>query len=285
MKECFLRAGVQWLFVLLLLTSRSVAPLYAQSSKDEDFLATLGQLRNATFEDKENIVGKLAQSGHPNVRAVLTAFLEGRLYFRNQDQKIFLVKPGAEDAATLDLIDPLTMKAAGSASSDDLTKVVANNRLRRVLETTLARFGLVSTDPSVRLDAVRDIERDLNEGNVQLLRERNSVETDFTVKKEIATGLALAALDGSDSQARLAAIATLRQSLRQDVLNRLEALLEKSADGNFTESDEHVRQAAAVAVKSINRWRGFYSDVQTLFFGLSLGSVLVLIAIGLAITV
>ena len=126
--------------------------------------------------------------------------------------------------------------------------------------------------------------KDLDEGNVQLLRERSGVETDSRVKKEIATGLALAALDGSDAQARLSAISTLRHSLRQDVLNKLQALLEKSPDGTFVESDERVRQAAATAVKSIDRWRTFYSGIETLFFGLSLGSVLVLIAIGLAIT-
>ena len=79
---------------------------------------------------------------------------------------------GEEDSPTLDLIDPLTLKAAGSASVDDLTKIGTNNHLRRILQTTLARFGLSSTDASVRLDAVRDIEQDLDEGNVQLLRER-----------------------------------------------------------------------------------------------------------------
>src|SRR5205085_3484261 len=52
----------------------------------------------------------------------------------------------------------------------------------------------------------------------------------------------------------------------------------------FVESDEHVRQAAAAAVKSIDRRRSVYSAIQTLFFGFSLGSVLVLVAIGLAIT-
>ena len=61
-------------------------------------------------------------------------------------------------------------------------------------------------------------------------------------------------------------------------------MLDKSPDGSFTESNENVRQAAAAAVKTIDRWRNFYSAFQTLFFGLSLGSVLVLIAIGLAIT-
>jgi urea transport system permease protein len=134
------------------------------------------------------------------------------------------------------------------------------------------------------MDAVRSIEQDLNEGNVKLLQDRVAVETNSKVKTEILTGLALVALDGSDSPARLSAISTLRQSLRQDVLNKLEALTEKSSDGSFAESDANVRQAAASAVKSIGRRRTFYSDIETLFFGLSLGSVLVLIAIGLAIT-
>ena len=103
-------------------------------------------------------------------------------------------------------------------------------------------------------------------------------------RRKSPRALALAALDGSDAQARLAAISTLRHSVRQDVRNRLALLLEKSPDGSFVESDEKVRQAAAAAVKSIDRWRTFYSGIETLFFGLSLGSVLVLIAIGLAIT-
>lgn len=282
MKESFLRLSLQCL--LLLLAGGNAAPVYAQTPSDASFLATLGELPSATFDDKDKIVERLTQSGHRNVQPVLTAFLEDRLYFRNQDQKIFLVKPGEQDSPTLDLIDPLTLQGAGSGSADDFTKIITNNHLRRVLETTLARFGLSSTDAAVRLGAVRDMEQSLDEGNVQLLRERSGVETDSTVKREIAIGLALAALNGSDAQERLSAISTLRHSLRQDVLNKLQALLEKSPDGSFVESDEHVRQAAAAAVESIGRRRSVYSGIQTLFFGLSLGSVLVLIAIGLAIT-
>lgn len=285
MMKSLLRTGVQWLFVLLLLASRSPGPVYAQAtSSGASFLAMLGELRDASFSDKDKIVDRLAESGHPNVRAPLTAFQQDRLYFRNQDQKIFLIKEGESDATTFDLIDPITLKDAGSAPSDDFTKIGTNNHLRRILQTTLARFGLTSPDASVRLQAARDIERDLDEANVQLLRERSGAETDSKVKFEIDTGLALAALDGSDTQARLSAISTLRRSVRQDVRNRLETLTEKSSDGSFVESDDRVRTAAAEAVKHIDRWRTVYSGVQTLFFGLSLGSVLVLIAIGLAIT-
>ena len=216
------------------------------------------------------------------MRAVLTAFLEDRLYFRNNDQKVFVVKSAEGDP--LNLIDPVSLKDAGSAPADSLTKIGTNNGLRRTLRTTVAHFALSSPEVAVRLDAVRDMLRSLDDATVALLRERIGVETNSSVRKEIATGLALAALDGSDTKARLEAVATLSQSVSQDVRNRLALLLAKSPDGSFVESDEKVRKAAATAVDTIDQWRTFYSGIETLFFGLSLGSVLVLIAIGLAIT-
>jgi urea transport system permease protein len=284
-ESSYLRPGVRWLLILLLLAGPSASPVYAQSPVDASFTARLGQLRDATFADKANIVEQLGRSGHPSARAVLTALLESRLYFRNQDQKVFIAKTAEqEDSTSLKLIDPLTLEDAGSASPDSLTKIITNNHLRRVLQTTLARFALSNADASVRLEAVREIEHNLDAGNVQLLRERGAAEADSQVKREIAIALALAGLDSSDAQVQLSAISTLHDSLRPDVRNKLEALLQKSPDGSFVESDEHVRQAAAAAVKSINRWRTGYSGIQTLFFGFSLGCVLVLVAIGLAIT-
>src|SRR5882672_5177781 len=235
MKKPLLRPGVQWLFLLLLFAGRSAGPVYAQTSPgDTTFLATLGELRDASFADKDAIIEKLGQSGHLNVRAVLTALLEDRLYYRNDDMMVFVVKTAAaEDSTSLDLIDPATLKSAGPASLDNLTKIGTNNHLRRILQTALARYGLSSPDAAIRLDAARSMEQDLDEGNVKLLQDRSGVETDSKVKEEIATGLALAALDGSDSQARLSAISTLRHNLRQDVLNKLNALVEKSPDGSY----------------------------------------------------
>jgi urea transport system permease protein len=283
MKQFFFRGGRQWWFALLL-AIQSFGVAYAQSPVENTFLASVGALCNASFDEKGKIVEHIAQSGHPSTQPALAAFLDDRVYCRNQDQKVFLVAPGPEDAPSVSLIDPLTLKDAGTASADDVTKVVTNNHLRRVLQTTLARFGLSSSRAADRLQAVKDIERDLNPGNVQLLRERSSQESNSKVKREIAVALALSDLDGSDAQARLAAISTLRGSLRQDVLNKLQSLVEKSSDGTFTESDEHIRKAAAAAIKSIESRRSFYSGVQTVLFGLSLGSILVLIAIGLGIT-
>jgi len=273
--------GGQWLLVLLLAVWGAVSAR-AQSPGDASFLSTLGELREATYSEKASIAERLSETGHPSVREVLTALLEDRLYYRNSDQKVFVVK--VADADPLNLIDPLSLKDAGSAPADSLTKIGTNNGLRSVLRMTVAHFALSSPDAALRLEAVREMLRSLDDRTVTLLRARMRVETDSRVKKEIATGLALAALDGSDTKARLAAIATLSHSVSQDVRNRLALLLDKSPDGSFVESDAKVRRAAAAAVETIDQWRTFYSGIETLFFGLSLGSVLVLIAIGLAIT-
>jgi urea transport system permease protein len=273
--------GGQWpLFLLLALWG--IVPVQAQSPKDASFLSMLGELREAGYADKATIAERLSQTGHPSVRAALTALMEDRLYFRNSDQKVLIGK--SADADPVDLIDPLSLKNAGSVPSDSLTKIGTNNGLRSRLRATVAHFSLSSPETSVRLDAVREMSRSLDDATVALLRARLGVETNSGVRKEIATGLALAALDGSDTKARLDAVAILSHSVSQDVRNQVALLLDKSSDGGFAEKDENVRRAAAAAVATIDRWRTFYSGIQTLFFGLSVGSVLVLIAVGLAIT-
>src|SRR5262249_38301213 len=145
-------------------------PVCAQSPNDASFLSTLGELREATYSDKASIVERLSQSGHPSVRTVLTALLEDRLYFRNDNQKVFIVKSAEGDP--LNLIDPLSLMDAGSAPADSLTRIGTNNALRRVLRTSVARFALSSPEVAVRLDAVREMLRSLDDGTVSLLRER-----------------------------------------------------------------------------------------------------------------
>src|SRR4051812_12758036 len=197
-----LGSGGQWRFALLL-TVWGAFWAKAQTPDNAAFLATLGELREASYADKATIVERLSQARHPSAGAALAALLDDRLFFRNTDQKVFLVK--SSEGEQLSLIDPVSLKNAGSAPADSLTKIGTNNGLRRTLRTTVAHFALANPDASVRLDAVRDMLRSLDEGTVALLRARMGVETDARVRKEIATGLALAALGDSDPKARLAA--------------------------------------------------------------------------------
>jgi urea transport system permease protein len=250
-------------------------------ASDDAFATAVAGLAAESFPEKSAAVTALSELKHPNGRAVLAALLDGNLYFRNADHKVFITD-GAE--TQLALTDPLTVKAAGSGASDDFTRITTNNSLRKSLRSAVASFALSDIDADVRLAAVREMLRSMDEDSVAILRARLEKEGDAAVKKAIHEGLALADLDGSDAQTRLAAVKALEKSLSPDVYNRLTTMVTAAEGGSFPESDERVRTVAREVISSINSSRSVYSTLETLFFGLSLGSVLVLAAIGLAIT-
>jgi urea transport system permease protein len=276
-----LSAGTLAGAIALVLTLGTVA---SAQLTDDTFRSTLGTLSEAPLSEREAIITTLGEGGHHSTRDVLTAFLEDRLYVRHSDKSIFIVKSADAVDGVFALVDPVSLKDAGTAKADDIEVIGTNNRLRRVLRTTVARFALAHPDAAVRLDAVNEMEKSLDESSVELLQQRLKVETDAAVKAELRTALALVALDGTDQARRLEAIRTLAGRMKPEVRNRLTALTEKSEGGTFAEPDEKVRAAAVAAVAAIDRKLWWYSGVETLFFGLSLGSILVLIAIGLAIT-
>jgi urea transport system permease protein len=269
--------------VVVLLLCLVATPAFAQLT-DDAFRTALGTLSDAPLSDREAIITTVGEGGHRSTREVLTAFLEDRLYVRHADKAVFIVRSAEAVDGAFALVDPVSLKDAGTAKADDIEVIGTNNRLRRVLRTTVARFALAHPDAAVRLDAVTEMEKLLDESSVELLQQREEIETDAAVKTEIRTALALAALDGSDQAARLQAIKALTGRVKPVVRNRLMALTEKSEDGSFAEPDEKVRAAAVSAVAAIDGTLWWYSGFETLFFGLSLGSILVLIAIGLAIT-
>jgi urea transport system permease protein len=268
----------------LLLAFLLVASGASAQSADETLLGMLAELKDAGFLEKEAIAERVLQTGHPGALPAMTALLEDRLYYRPDDGRVVIVTEADENLPAFELLDPLSQAPAGAAPPAELTRIGTNNRLRRFLRTSLARFALADQDPAIRLGAVKEMLRSLDAATIEVLGEHAAAETSAAVKYEIDTGLALYALDTGDTAARLSAIATLRMRLQPEVRSRLGALLEKGPDGSFVEPDEELRRTAAEAISRIETIAGVYSAVETLFFGLSLGSVLVLVAIGLAIT-
>ncbi len=251
------------------------------SGADQQLSQLLQQLPQATYADKQALIVQLTELHDPRVRSLLGALLAGNLYARTSDSQVFITHADGDNLA---LTDPLSGAPAGSVSADELTRIGANNQLRKDLRVALAQFDLSSPDPGVRRDAVREMLRAVNAQTVIALRARLAVERDKGVRAEIRDGLALADLDSSEASTRLAAVKTLAGSLNTEVYNRLTAMVEQNSDGSYAESDARGRAAAQVSIRAINRWRIFYAGIQTLIFGLSQGSVLVLAAIGLAIT-
>jgi urea transport system permease protein len=246
----------------------------AQSDVDVNGLATAG------YTEKGEIIGKLVSSHRPRTKEFLQAMLDGLVYTRQTDNKVFIVAPAANAPdSQFALTDPLSGKPAGTQAQDGFDRVGLNNSLRKVLRGAIARFDLESPDVGVRKAAVVEMLHSLDESAVALLGERLRVERNSSVKEEIETGIALSELDSDKAPQRLAAIDRLSKSLNPDVYNRLASLTDPSS-----EADAGIRNAATAALRHIDSWRKFYGVLETFFFGLSLGSVLVLSAIGLAIT-
>jgi urea transport system permease protein len=251
----------------------------------QDYAAAIAQLPTASYAQKNDAVRKLAQLQQPGTKALLTAFLDGDLYVRSSDSKVFIIVAASNDHYKL--TDAITQQVTDATSTDGFDKIGANNQLRKALRNAIAQFDLNSASAETRLAAVKEMLRSLEVDNIAALRERLAKETDTAVRDEIRTSLAFVELDSSDANQRLAAIKELKGSMNSDVYNRLSTLVEQHDDGHgdkYAEPDERVRLAAHNALTKIDRWRATYNAGQTLFFGLSLGSVLVLSAIGLAIT-
>lgn len=271
--------------VLLLAGCLAAHPVPAAAQTGDDaFRAIVADFAGADFRRKEALAERLAATGHGSVRAVLAALLEDRLFERADDGRVFVAESNDERLTAFRLLDPATLAGVGTVAPERLERIITNNRLRRFLRTAIARFDTASPDPGVRRAAVRELLRSLDAAVHDLLRRRAAVESDPDVAFEIETALSIEALGDADPGVRLAAVERLSGRLNPVVRNRLSALTAPAEDGAHAEPDAAVRAAAADAIWQIDSRRNVYSALETAAFGLSLGSVLVLAAIGLAVT-
>ena len=139
------------------------------------FATAVGGLASDELSRQAGGGHRLTELQHPNGRAVLATLLDGKLYFRNADNKVFITDGGE---AQLALTDPLTLKTAGSGVPDDFTRITTNNSLRKTLRSAVASFALSDPDADVRLAAVREMLRSIDEDSVAILRARLEKESD-----------------------------------------------------------------------------------------------------------
>ncbi|MCK5768723.1 urea ABC transporter permease subunit UrtB [Algiphilus sp.] len=259
-------------------------PATAVAPEDPDavFAGRVAALAEASFGEKRDIVDALTAGRHPHARELLAAFGDKRLFARESDGKVFIAVAERDD--TLVLKDPLTLETAGEADEDDFDDVRTNNGLRKHIRGALARFDLDADDAATRAAAVTTLTDQLDAPTVAALRARLDDEPDDGIRDQIGVALAIADLDAESADTRLAAVERLKGVQTNLVYNRIRDLARTDSDGKPLEPDARVHEAAAQHVARIDSLRKFYGALETLFFGLSLGSVLVLAAIGLAIT-
>jgi urea transport system permease protein len=251
------------------------------SLADTEFSEALSKLNAVSMQDRSAAIDQLATVKEPRAIVILQALLDGHLYNLKAENKLVI---GTDTDAGYQFKDVLSGDKAEGVEREATQKITLNNSLRISLRKTIGRLELNAIEPQVRINAVHAIAKAIDEDSLTLLREHLTSEKDVNVQDEIKLVLGLEDLRSKDKTARLTAIDLLKDHANQEVVNLLNTLVEKDAEGNYLEKDSDVRNQAKTALSKINSRLQMYAAIETMFFGLSLGAVLVLSAIGLAIT-
>jgi urea transport system permease protein len=161
---------------------------------------------------------------------------------------------------------------------------VINNRVRRVLKTAIAEMSLFAEDVRIRLQAAQELARSPQEESAARIRKALKQEKNTSVRKALTLALALIEINSPQKEIRLKAIAQIGASGNNQFISLLKPILAQNAEKQFVEPDAEIRQAARKAVADIDSHMVMVRSVQDMFYGVSLGSVLLLAALGLAIT-
>ncbi len=224
-------------------------------------------------EEKVKAIAALVASGDPGALPVLQSLLNGEV--QTAGEKVLRVKDGAAvDLATGARVDPLP------EARDD---VVLNNRVRRELATGIAALQLVATDRATRFAAAQALQRGADEDMLPVIQRALAKEQDEQIKALLTLTQATVQLASSDKPTRLGAIRALAESRDPNTKTLLLPLLDKTGS-DFVEPDSDVRAEAELSLRAIESRLTTGEMVGRVFSGVSLGSILLLAALGLAIT-
>lgn len=271
-----LRSAVRRLGARLLMLASLVVMLPAAAETEEaveappSFEALVHELVQGSLPQRSRAITALANHDDDRVIDILQALVDGNLQADRSDPPLVAIRQGRN---TLDALTGEDIE-----QPEGLRRVPINNAQRTQLRGLLARLNLEHDSAQVRYEAVRRFIRDgIDSEGIALLLERQQLDDSGRVLAAIDTALALYQLQGIDRDIRLQAIETLSGSLEREARNALAGIASNDAD-------PQLRAAAQDALDSIAGRISFYRFLENLFFGLSLGSVLLLAAIGLAIT-
>ncbi|MBB3936260.1 urea ABC transporter permease subunit UrtB [Aureimonas phyllosphaerae] len=245
---------------------------FAQGGDPASLVQAFGGKKS--FEDTEATIRALAATGDPAVAPALQALADGNLYYEKDGGRVVI---GEGRGASLAARDPLTGEALGERPKAALEKVRVKNSIRTLVAEAMGALTLGSADPAARLASATALFERASPDQIDMLDAAIAREDDPRVDAALAEARAGAVLK-SDRPApeRVAAVATLEARGDRAALNML-----RSAAGD---ADPTVAAAAQKGAAAVEGTIALWGHAQTVWYGLSLGSVLLLAAIGLAIT-
>jgi urea transport system permease protein len=249
-----LRGLLGGLFLALALAAQALTPeqaLHIAAGDSDDRIAALNEVAAA---------GDTALA--PFVQAILADEV------KVAGERALIVRDGkAVDAAT----------GAAVTLPDNAEDVVNNNRMRREMESALASLALFSPERTARANAIAQLKDQIDESKLALIDKAVAAETDAELRDQLGLLRAAVLISSADKAKRLQAAGQLAQS--QSPATR-SLLLERLG----VEPDAEVKAALKSSLDAVQSRLAWGERLGVLFTGLSLGSILLLVALGLAIT-
>ncbi|MBB3948941.1 urea ABC transporter permease subunit UrtB [Aureimonas jatrophae] len=277
MTTVFGRLGLRPALVLALVALVLAAWPREAAAQDAPTASTLIQSLGGkrSFDETEATVRALGALGDPAAEPALRALADGNLYYGKTDGRVLI---GAAQGSQILGADPLSGEALGAFPKAALEKVRVKNSIRTLVGEALGALTLGSSDPAQRLRAARGLFERAEPADTATLDAALAREDDPGVRAALEEARAVATLRdaAADPNLRLDAVGTVERRADRPALNVL-----GSVEGD---RDPAVAEAASRAADAIRADIALWAQLQNVWYGLSLGSVLLLAAIGLAIT-
>lgn len=258
--------------VCALLASMVMLVLASPMANAQTYEQALAGFAADAFGDTDAAITAVVASGSPLAVTVIGALQDGRLLFDPEAKKIYVREASGK------VLDAASGQPIAAAPPPGLKAVRLNNRLRRSVEAAMGGLTLLAPDPSRRLSAAQAVFKSRDANALSALEGALAKETDARIKRamlEARAAIILTQPSAKDAD-KVEAVGIIRARSDQDARSLLGSL---PADLPPT-----VQSTAAEAITAIDRYLARWELVQHLWYGLSLGSVLLLAAIGLAIT-
>jgi urea transport system permease protein len=254
-------------------TGVACALLWAGAAHADAVDKTLAKFLDDKFPQTAAAIGELAAEAPPQAAAILEALGDNRLLIDPADHLV------AYKTAAGAILNARTGAPVEGVDASAFKKVRVNNALRGTIEGAMGSLTLANPDPEKRLAAAEDMFRTHDAKALPALQTQLGKETDPRVAAalKLAQASIFATSASASPQDLLSAIATLKERGDQDAQSLIDEMSQRA-------TDPAVKSAAASALGAIHTRLALWGVVQNLWYGLSASSVLLLAAIGLAIT-
>ena len=257
--------------------------LVTQASAQADLMDAAKGLLSKSYGDKIQATEAIAATGDARAAALLETLLGGDLYATKSDDRLVSREKVSDGYQITDI---MTEEGLGVVKSSDLSKIRINNKMRGLIKDLLGRLTLLNEDPALRLKAANSVFKSRPIEMIVPLSDALAAETDATVAAAMRRALAaLNFVHGDTPEVQADALLILEEQSDPDVKSLLSAEANRlAAVQNPSPEIQALAKAVDRALAKVEEKLAMLGIVENVFQGISLGSVLLLAAIGLAIT-